>query len=210
VSAKAVRSKGPEHCLFAGDGIQRQRGAIRYLKEGRLTVKLIEAMKRIKELQQKADDIKKKVADNCALLSIETPVYGKDQITQITGWLQSCSDIRKEILRLRVAIQRTNLETKVEVDFGEPTGRVTKTLAEWIHRRRDLAKADETLWMSLTDRNLKEQRVSSGPAQPGTDITIIRFFNPVQRDQMIALYRAEPGIIDRTLEVTNAITDLIE
>ncbi len=169
-------------------------------------MKIIEAMKLAKELQIKAEDLRKKVALHCAALDFETPMY-RDQEEQVRQWIQAHSDISKKVLELRFAIQKTNLATTVEIEIGGK--RVAKTIAEWIHRRRDLAKADESMWSLLTDRNLKEQRVQTTPGGPVTEIKIRRYFDPLKRDEMIELYRSEPGIIDRTLEVTNATTEIV-
>jgi hypothetical protein len=171
-------------------------------------MKLIEAMKKIKELQEKADDLRKKVGQYCADLDYETPLY-PDQRKQVSEWIQSHLDITKKILELRVAIQLTNLQTPVAIELGGKT--VTKTIAEWIHRRRDLAKQDLEMWSKLTDRNLREGQIASSvPGGEAKTVKIRRYFDPLERDKNIELYRTEPGIIDRTLEVTNAITELIE
>lgn len=75
-------------------------------------MKLIQAMKQLKSLAIKAEDLRGKVGQFCADLSIETPTY-PDQRRQVAEWLQAHGDILKEILRLRVAIQRTNIMTPV-------------------------------------------------------------------------------------------------
>jgi hypothetical protein len=169
-------------------------------------MKIIEAMKLIKELQVKSEDLRKKVGENCANLDFETTMYKEPQ-AQIGEWIQAHTDINKKILELRFAIQRTNIVTVVEIEIGGKN--VKKTIAEWIHRRRDLAKADETMWSKLTDRGLKEQRVQTVSGGPVTEIKVKRYFDPLLRDAMIEIYRSEPGIIDRTLEVTNATTELV-
>ena len=169
-------------------------------------MKIIEAMKLIKELQIKAEDLRKKVSLHCANLDFETPMY-QDQAEQVRQWIQAHGDINKKILDLRFAIQKTNIVTTVEIEIGGK--RVARTVAEWIHRRRDLAKADEAMWSQLSDRGLKEQRVQTTQGGPVTEIKIRRYFDPLKRDEAIELYRAEPGIIDRTLEVTNATTELV-
>lgn len=138
-------------------------------------MKLIEAMKLIKELQAKAEDIRKKIRDHSADLDYETPMY-RDQAGQVQEWLQAHSDILKEILKLRVAIQKTNIVTPVTVQLnGE---HVTKTIAEWIHRRRDLANNELGAWSALTDRSLKEGVVASttpgGAADEGAGAALLR------------------------------------
>jgi hypothetical protein len=170
-------------------------------------MKLIEAMKQIKELQVKAEDLRGKVKQYCADLDFETPMY-PDQKKQIREWIQAHSDIMKEILKLRVIIQKTNLKTKVDIQLNGKS--VTKTIAEWIHRRRDLANAELTMWSSLTDKGLKEGNVlpSTTVGIPGTPVKLRRYYDPAERDKNIELYRSEPGIIDRTLEVVNATTDV--
>ena len=171
-------------------------------------MKLIEGMKLIKELQVKADDLRKKVGQYCADLDFETPLY-VDQKRQVSEWMQSHSDIMKEILGLRFRIQKTNLATAVPVELGGKL--ITKTIAEWINRRRDLAKFELEAWSKLGDRNLKEGSIPSTiPGGEARLVKIRRYFDPLERDKKIELYRAEPGIVDRTLEVVNATTELLD
>ena len=170
-------------------------------------MKLIQAMKKLKDLNAKAEDYRTKVQQHAADLTIETPVY-PDQRRQVAEWIQGHGDILKEILHLRVSIQRTNIATPVTIELDGK--HVTKSIAEWIHRRRDLAKLDMTMWQSLTDRNLKEQNLQTAPGGPVTEVRIRRYYEPAERDKKTEIYRTEPSVIDATLEVTNATTDLIE
>lgn len=169
-------------------------------------MKIIQAMKQVKDLNRKADDLVAKIKVHCADLDFETPMY-ENQSEVVAGWLQAHGDIVKEIERLRLAIQLTNLQTPVTIELGGK--QITKSIAAWIHRRRDLAKMQEAAFKVLTDRGLKEGTVTN--SQGATiEVHIRRYFNPGNRDSMIELYRSEPSIIDATLEVTNAVTDLIE
>lgn len=170
-------------------------------------MKLIQAMKKLKDLAIKAEDLRKKVANAAADLTIETPTY-PDQRRQVAEWIQGHSDILKEILELRVAIQRTNILTPVTIELGGK--QVTKSIAEWIHRRRDLAKIEQDMWAKLTDKNLKEQNLQTVAGGPVTEVRIRRYYDPAERDAKIELYRSEPSVIDATLEVVNAVTELSE
>lgn len=169
-------------------------------------MKLIEAIKKIQELQKKADDLRGKARLYCAHLSVEKPVYD-NQVEQVKSWIQAHHDILKEISDLRVAIQKTNLATMVEIEVGGT--KVTKSIAEWIHRRRDLASAESAMWEGLTDRSLKEGVVKNSQNET-VQIHIVRYYNPGERDKNIDVFRHEPGLIDRTLEVKNCVTDLID
>jgi len=169
-------------------------------------MKLIEGLKKNKELQIKADDLRAKVSKYCADQSHETAVYGDKQRDQIKEWIQAHHDVLQEIAKLRIAVQRTNLATNVTIELGGV--QVTKSIAEWIHRRKDLANGELSMWTGIGDRNLKEGTVktSTGELQ---EIKIRRYYDPKERDTNVELYRTEPGIIDRTLETVNAITDMI-
>lgn len=176
------------------------------IKEVRM--KIIQAMKKVKELLVKAEDLRKKVGNNCAHLDMDKPEYDNPKQT-ISGWIQAYEDILKEVLGLRIAIQRTNLQTMVEIELGGKT--VKKTIAEWIHRRRDLAKQQMSIWQSLTDRGLQSgfRKASTGEGD-SVRVEVVRNFEPTVRDEKVELYRSEPMTIDSTLEVVNAVTDLVE
>lgn len=169
-------------------------------------MKIIEALKQIKDLQKKAEDLKAKVAKHSAYLSYETPMY-QDQKKQVSEWIQVHSDVLKEILHLRVSIQKTNLETNVTMILGGKS--ITKSIAEWIHRRRDLASSECKMWQQLTDRGLREGKVTQSTGET-MEVKIARCYDPVERDNNTDLYINEPSIIDARLEIVNAVTDLVE
>lgn len=169
-------------------------------------MKIIEGLKKIQDLQRKGEDLRKKIADHSAHLSHENPPYPY-QKRQVSEWLQAHSDVLKHISSLRLAIQRTNLATEVEIELNGKG--VSKCIAEWIHRRRDLAKLEAAAWSGLTDRGL-----SGGVLKPSVGdevvVTIVRCYDAVERDKKRDLYGSEPLMIDAKLEVANAVTTLLE
>lgn len=170
-------------------------------------MKLIEAMKQIKALTIKAEDLRGKVAKYCADQSHETAVYGDKQVSQIKEWIQAHHDVLQEIARLRVAVQTTNIKTNVTITLGGK--QVTKSIAEWIHRRRDLAGLELAMWTGIGDRGLREGTIQTSTGEK-QEVKIRRYYSPIERDTNVENYRTEPGVIDSTLEVTNAVTDLVE
>jgi hypothetical protein len=170
-------------------------------------MKIIEAMKRIKLLHEKAADLREKVGRYCADMDFETPTY-ENQKAQVDEWIQSHSDTLREIARLRVCLSGTNLRTIVAIELGGV--QVTKSLTEWIQRRKDLSKLDLELWSKLGDRNIKEQAKFEQSSGVVKEIRIRRYYDPKQRDAKMALYKQEPSVIDSSLEVVNAVTDLVE
>lgn len=164
-------------------------------------------MKQLKELTVKAEDLRKKAGEFCADLTIETPTYPNQRET-VDGWIQAHSDVLKHIGYLREAIARTNLATKVTIELDGK--QVTKSITGWIYRRKDLANMEGLMWARLTDRSLKEQNLQTAPGGAVTEVRIRRYYDPAQRDRMRDLFRVEPSVIDGTLEVVNATTDLME
>ena len=170
-------------------------------------MKIIEAMKMLKQHAVKVSDLQDKIAQHCALLDTETPMYGENQAAQIAEWLQSVRDTVQEIARLRVAIQHTNMVTNVTIELGGQ--QVTKTIAEWIHWRRELATMMMHTVMKLSNRGLREGTVKSPTTGELTLVKIRYFFDPRKRDEAIELWRSEPSKIDSTLEIVNAVTNLM-
>jgi hypothetical protein len=170
-------------------------------------MKLIEAMKRVKSNKEKIADLAAKIAQFCAHLNFETPTYGDSTRAKISEWLQSCTDLTQENIRLLCAIQKTNIATMVSITLGEKS--VTKPIAEWIWRRREYAALDLKTWSMLSDRGLKEGTGTNSSGTP-VEVKLIRNFDPVQRDKQVAMFKSEPHEIDAALEVVNAVTDLVE
>jgi hypothetical protein len=172
-------------------------------------MKLIEAMKRVKANKEKIAALQKMIGDFSAHLSHETPVYGNETPEKISGWAQACEDLTQENIRLLTAITRTNLQTEVTVKLAEKN--VTKSIAEWIWRRREYAASDLLTWKMMGDRGLREGHLNSSvPGGASIEVKIVRNYNPERRDKKLAEYQSEPHEIDATLEVTNAVTELIE
>lgn len=170
-------------------------------------MKIIEAMKKIKDHLRKCEDLRVKISNNSASLSIETPVYGDRQSSQVAEWLQSHSDTVKDIGNLRYQITKTNVETLVDVTIGGVV--LNKSISEWIQRRKDLATLEHSAWAALTDRGLREQLVSSTTGGEPTQVKIIRHFDPTLRDKKLEEFASEKSLIDAALEIANATTDLI-
>lgn len=170
-------------------------------------MKLIEALKKVKANKEKIADLQKRIGDHCANLSHETPMYGLETSARIAEWLQSCTDLSQDNAQMLCAIQRTNLATMVDIELDDVT--VSKSIAEWIWRRREYAALDLLTWSKLTDRNLREGHMNTSTGSP-IEIKIVRHFNPVMRDKKRNTYSMEPHSIDAALEIANAITDLVQ
>ncbi len=173
-------------------------------------MKIIEAMRRIKDNNVKINDLQAKIANNSANLDASPTEYGENTKSQVASWVQACLDVVQENVKLGVSIQRTNLLTSVTISIGDND--VTKTIAEWVLRRRIYAAIDQATWSRLTNKNLQPMNYQvdvDGQKQIKVSNVVLNY-NPVERDNAIAMYRSEPMLINSALEIVNATTDLIE
>lgn len=170
-------------------------------------MKLIEAMKRVKANKEKIADLQERIGQVAAHLSIESPLYGVDTPSKINEWIQSCNDLTQENVRLLVAVARTNLATAVPIQLGGKL--VTKSIAEWVWRRREYAAVDLATWSKLNDRGLNDRQLSTSTGVP-LEIKVVRNYDPDRRDEKISEFKMEPHEIDAALEVVNAVTDLVD
>lgn len=169
-------------------------------------MKIIEALKQIKDLYRKADDIRHKIAKHVVDFDFETPVY-PNQREKINEWKQSYLDILKEISRLQYAIQKTNIETQVEIEIGGKF--IKKSIAEWILRRKKLVEMEINLYLTLNDGQLKDSKTRQSNGEI-LDVKVRRYYDPEERDKKLNIIQNEPSLIDGKLEIINAVTNLIE
>lgn len=169
-------------------------------------MKIIEAFKKIKELEEKRDDLTKAAHTFCAHMDFETPHY-PDQKIKVLGWMQAIEDLNKEILGLTIRIQKTNLAIRVPITIKD--NQVERTIAEWVLRKRKFCASDKIAWQGVGDKNLREGNIqdSAGTVRA---VKIVRCYDQELKDKRLEMYSAEPYLIDAALEVANAVNDLME
>lgn len=168
-------------------------------------MKIIEAMKEIKALKRKHEDLMKKVHTHCANLDYETAVYA-DQQKQVSEWIQACQDVCSEIERLDERIKQTNLVTEVTIEIDGKT--ISKSITRWLNRKNVLISMEKSLYQGLGDKGLREGQLQTSAGQIN-NVKIRRYYDPEKRDKKIQSLLSEPYLIDSKLEVINAITDLV-
>lgn len=169
-------------------------------------MKIVEALKKIKALEKKAEDLKIKIGQHCVDMDYETPMY-QDQSAQVSSWMQSYSDTLREINQLSHRLQKTNVMTMVKIELEGRT--IEKSIFEWIQRRRKLAAMECAMYEKLTDKGLKEGAFNTSGGQT-VPAKIRRYYSPSERDKKISALKNEPFEIDGRLEIINATTDLLD
>lgn len=169
-------------------------------------MKIIEALKVVKHNRDKIEDLVAKIKLNSARKSFETSPYDNPEL-QVKSWVDAIEQLALDNEKLLYRIHKTNLLTPVTIEIG---GRqIEKSIDEWIYRRREGASIAAVGWKSLTDRGLKDEQIKQSD---GTyhEVKVVRHYNTVLRDEKLAVYMAEPSLIDARLEIVNATTDLCE
>lgn len=176
-------------------------------------MKLIEAIKSQKTTLRKMEDLRKKISTHCADLDCMQPTYGnaEEQKKKITGWLQSHHDLALSLTDLKKAIQTTNLATNITIKIGD--NEVTRCIAEWVIRRREIVDLEIQAYSALTDRSLSEKGLRTmGNIEEQKKLSSARvrfYFDATKRDEQIDLLKEEKDSIDKNLEIINATTELI-
>lgn len=169
-------------------------------------MKIIEALKKIKDLTRKSNDIRAKIQLHCADMEYETPIY-PNQKEMISSWLQSHRDIIREIGRLKFCLAKTNVNVMVTISLGDME--ITHSILEWINRRKDLAKLERSAWEVLSNRGLKDIKAQQSAGQI-VDIKLRYYYDIKEKDKWMELLSSEQSLIDAKLEIVNAITELME
>jgi len=175
---------------------------------------LIEALKEQKYILRKMEDLRKKITLHCADLDCMQPTYGtaENQRKEIAGWIQAHNDLAFQLTKLKKSILRTNLETRVTIKIGEQN--IEHSISEWVIRKREVIDFQLLAYNALNDRGLSQQSLRTiGGADEANKMRIARvrfYFDASNRDEQIELLKKEKEDIDKTLEIVNATTMLME
>lgn len=169
-------------------------------------MKLIEALKKVKNDREKIEDLVMKIRKNSARMESHRPEYAKPE-AQVAEWLQGIFDTQKNINDLLTKIQKTNLQTNVTIEIGG--NQVSKTISEWIIRRREGVDFEISAYRSLTNMGLKPCQINDEEGNAKIDQVVLHF-DSKKRDEKLAVLSEEKSLIDSALEIVNATTELVD
>lgn len=169
-------------------------------------MKIIEALKELKLNAKKIGDVSARIALNSAKKDFEKSPYA-DPTSQVKEWLDSVEGLTKRNAQLTLLISKTNAATLVTIELEGK--QVTKSITEWIYRRRYGVAMEMAAVKALTNRGLKDEQVKQ---TDGTllETKVVLHYDQKLRDQRMDALQQEPTLIDTRLEMVNAVTDLLE
>ena len=166
---------------------------------------LIEAMKELKVIEKKMTKNCASITEYAACPDNERLPFGDKaaQAKEVRGLIQSNGDLLQRYLELKKKIERTNLETVVEVNG------VRYTISDLLVLKRKLAKQMVQTYNALNDGQARNKVAQMRRGQGEKEPIVEKFYD--ERDKVAGirewddLYHA----IDSRLEVINATTPLI-
>lgn len=173
-------------------------------------MKIIEALKNLKTIQKRIEKNCLQIKEYCAYVSTETPPFEtlEKQTSEVNSLVQANMDLEKEYLRLKKAIELTNLNVTVTI------GERTYTITELISIKRVVSKLHLATYQSLNPAMAiaKLQQVFARNVQvdASNPPKIVVTFKEEERNKSIREWEEFVEKIDGKLEVVNAETDLQE
>lgn len=172
-------------------------------------MKIIEALKNLKTIEKRIEKNCQQIGEYAAYVSVEQPAFETEerQRQEVASLVQGNLDLAKEYLRLKTAIEFTNLNTKVSIGHRE------NTISELITIRRTSGK-----FVTMTHNSLhaakamqKLQQVFSRPG--GVDAQnpakVIPLYSEADKNKALREWDEFFSAIDGKLEVVNAETELL-
>lgn len=168
-------------------------------------MKLVEAMKRLRVIEKRMEENCRHIAQYASIIDTEKPSFETEekQKQEVKAYIQSNHDLMKEYLVLKTAIEKTNLDTKVNINGVE------YTLSELLVIKRKLAKLMMNTFESLTDRE-GMRRLQLYPKNfEGKTPQVKKMYDEKDKNENLREWMDLYDNIDSRLEVINATINLL-
>lgn len=168
-------------------------------------MKIIEAMKKLKVIEKRMDHNNVKIQEYASYISTEKLPFGDEetQKEEVNKLLQSNKDLMNEYLKLKQAIERTNLSIEVNLD-----GQVY-TISELLILKRKMCQKMLMTYESLHTKH-SEMRLRNASPIGGERPIVGRLYDESTKNEGLRKWSDLYENIDSRLEVINATTDIIE
>lgn len=172
-------------------------------------MKIIEAMKEAKLIEKKIRKNNELITEYSSALDNEKLPFltEEEQIKEVKKLVQSNIDLEERYISLKVAIDRTNLATKVSIEGAKRE----YTIFELLVIKRKFGKTMIEKYTSMNGSKAEAKRMSYGRlSSEGKAPSVIKFYDEREKNNNINDIENFLAKIDSRLEVVNAVTDIIE
>ncbi len=169
-------------------------------------MKIIEALKNLKTIQKRMEKNCQEITQYCAYVSTETPAFETEdkQRSEVATRIQANMDLEAEYLRLKKAIETTNLNVKITI------GVRTYTITELISIKRVMGKYHTMTYAALNPQVVMNRL--NEVFRKGIDGTnparVIVLYKEEDKNKNLRDWEDFMSQIDGKLEVLNAETEL--
>jgi len=137
-------------------------------------MKIVQGLKKLRVIEKRMAKGIEEIQVLSSALSNEKPVMGNEekQETEVKSLVQSNFDLVEEYLRLKLALEKTNLEVSTSIS-GE-----ARTLSEWLVIRRKLGSTMLSTVGAMNDRAAENRRtLNRGLTPEGQAVHVVRFYD---------------------------------
>ena len=174
-------------------------------------MKLIEAIKNLKIIQKRIDKNVGLIRQYASYISSEAPSFTTEaqQRNEVQSLIQANIDLQNEYLRLKKAIERTNLETLVTING------YTYPISDVISIRRIVGRFQNDTFAALDTTaamsRMKQVYMGSAakPVDPANPPRVIALFDEKYKNDSLKSWGEFLEAIDGKMEVVNAETELL-
>lgn len=180
-------------------------------QEEKREMMIIEGMKRLRVIKKRMANNIESVNKYAAIVSNERPMFGSEdqQKKEVKQIIQSNLDLLNEYLKLKKRIERTNLQTVVEI------GGVDYTISDLLILKRELVQLVVQTYDAL-NTNLAQMKLNAlsrqhhVAGQQGESLRIDHMFDEKEKNKELRKWQDLYDNIDSRLEVINATTILLD
>lgn len=171
-------------------------------------MKLIEGMKKLRVIEKRMGENIRSINQYSSMTTNERPYFDTEpaQKSKVKELIQANGDLLQEYLWLKRCIEKTNLETIMEI------GGVEYTLSELLVIKRKIGSYMLKTYEAMNDNagNSRLSQYRGATTADGKTPTVVRYYS--ENDKLDGLKKWQELLdnIDSRLEVQNATTELIE
>lgn len=169
-------------------------------------MKLIEALKNLTTIQKRMAKNNEDLTKYCSYVSTEVLPYETEekQRGEVARLLQANHDLQAEYIRLKIAIEHTNLGTRVKFTSGE------YSIAELITIRRTTGALHRATYkaLNIAPALTRLQATMRTGVEATNPPKVIPLYSQPEADKVLRDWDEFLDTIDARLEVVNAETEL--
>ena len=169
-------------------------------------MKIVEALKNLKTIEKRVEKNCQRINQYAAWVSVETPAFETEerQKQEVQSLVQANLDLETEYLRLKTAIESTNLAVSVTIN-GK-----TYSISNLVTIKRKVKEFRTRTYQALQANSAvtRMQQIYAKGFDAGNPPKVVAAFKEEEKNAKVREWEDFVSAIDGKLEVVNAETEL--